>query len=374
MRGIGRTALGWTLGTTTILLILLVTSLLRHPHFDLWPSGKAWLFYSFADATEGGQSRVLSLLEEQGALRASLVYDSNLKIRYGGIGFRPSSGQLQDVSDADSVRLRYRTRASAPLRLQLRLDLAGHTRPGVTLTERCLLAELPPSPEWSTITLPIANFRTPGWWYQANHLAPSFPDRVDFSRFLGLNILDSELTPGIELRSLSLEGSWAPSLWITGLLPLPWLGLLAWRARRAAAAKTAEPVRPFGYPLETSPQEEQDFQRITQLIAASYSDPELSLAVIRHGTGIPEAKISTILEKRTQLRFKPYLNQVRIEEASRLLRESDQSITEIAYLVGYGNTTHFNRVFRGLKKLSPTEYRRTTDPTNTVLEKCPEKP
>ena len=42
----------------------------------------------------------------------------------------------------------------------------------------------------------------------------------------------------------------------------------------------------------------------------------------------------------------------------RLLRETDRQVMDIAYKVGYGNISHFNRVFKEAENCSPNEYRK----------------
>ena len=53
-----------------------------------------------------------------------------------------------------------------------------------------------------------------------------------------------------------------------------------------------------------------------------------------------------------------YLNRYRITQAKALLKETDQSITEIALAVGFSNSGYFSRVFRRETGLSPEAYRR----------------
>ncbi|HZX04087.1 AraC family transcriptional regulator [Kribbella sp.] len=52
-----------------------------------------------------------------------------------------------------------------------------------------------------------------------------------------------------------------------------------------------------------------------------------------------------------------YVNQLRVETASRLLTTTSLPITEIATRSGYRNLANFNRRFRELKSMRPTEYR-----------------
>ncbi|WP_030266813.1 helix-turn-helix domain-containing protein [Streptomyces sp. NRRL B-24484] len=53
-----------------------------------------------------------------------------------------------------------------------------------------------------------------------------------------------------------------------------------------------------------------------------------------------------------------YLQRRRVERAMFLLRETERSVTDICYEVGFGSTGTFSRTFRGIVGRSPREYRR----------------
>ena len=53
-----------------------------------------------------------------------------------------------------------------------------------------------------------------------------------------------------------------------------------------------------------------------------------------------------------------YIVKCRIREAKRLLLESDESVTRIAELVGYGSKTNFYLCFKRSEGISPMEYRK----------------
>jgi AraC-like DNA-binding protein len=78
---------------------------------------------------------------------------------------------------------------------------------------------------------------------------------------------------------------------------------------------------------------------------------------VQNETGIHQRKISGIIKKDTQLTFKAYLNQLRIEKAKALLTETDLSISTIAFESGYNSVSHFNRVFKSELQVSPQEFR-----------------
>ncbi|MFC0673380.1 helix-turn-helix transcriptional regulator [Brachybacterium hainanense] len=53
-----------------------------------------------------------------------------------------------------------------------------------------------------------------------------------------------------------------------------------------------------------------------------------------------------------------YVNALRVDQARRLLQETERPIGEISAQVGFRNVTHFNRVFRDRTGITPREERR----------------
>ena len=66
---------------------------------------------------------------------------------------------------------------------------------------------------------------------------------------------------------------------------------------------------------------------------------------------------SRFFKQHTGSTFQTFLNERRIGFACQLLIEGERSVTEVAMQCGFSNTTSFNRTFRKIKDLSPTEYR-----------------
>lgn len=62
-------------------------------------------------------------------------------------------------------------------------------------------------------------------------------------------------------------------------------------------------------------------------------------------------------KERTGKTFTEYLNQIRIQQACKLLLETDLSISQIAFQVGFQNLSYFNRTFRKLGGSTPKAYR-----------------
>lgn len=62
-------------------------------------------------------------------------------------------------------------------------------------------------------------------------------------------------------------------------------------------------------------------------------------------------------KKHTKKTFVSFLNEIRIEKACQLLvNRRAENISEAAYQCGFNTAVHFNRVFRNIMKVSPTEF------------------
>lgn len=59
------------------------------------------------------------------------------------------------------------------------------------------------------------------------------------------------------------------------------------------------------------------------------------------------------------LSFGDYIRKLRIEKAIHLLDESKHSLAEIAYLTGFSDQSHFNRIFKKYIGKNPSEYRKS---------------
>ncbi len=59
-----------------------------------------------------------------------------------------------------------------------------------------------------------------------------------------------------------------------------------------------------------------------------------------------------------------YLQRRRVERAMFLLRETDRSVTDICYAVGFGSPGTFSRTFREIVGRSPRTYRKEAIPAN----------
>ena len=113
-------------------------------------------------------------------------------------------------------------------------------------------------------------------------------------------------------------------------------------------------------PLAHSPVRAIDEERIASacdLIASRY-DEGIRLADVAKRAGMSEASFSRYFKHHTGRTFIDYVNELRVGCACRLLIETGDSITDIAFASGFGNLANFNRRFKRLKGSTPRDYRK----------------
>ncbi|UCE93652.1 MAG: AraC family transcriptional regulator, partial [Flavobacteriaceae bacterium] len=66
-------------------------------------------------------------------------------------------------------------------------------------------------------------------------------------------------------------------------------------------------------------------------------------------------------KQRTNKTYINFLLDIRIENSCKLLaKNSDLSIAEISYQCGFNNLTNFNRKFKSIKGMTPSDFRKKT--------------
>lgn len=90
-----------------------------------------------------------------------------------------------------------------------------------------------------------------------------------------------------------------------------------------------------------------------------YQDPRYSRAQLAQELGVSEAQISKIINLFFNRSFPQLLNEKRVEDAKRLLQQTDAPVRIIAAEVGFNSISSFNRIFRDMTGLTPSVFRET---------------
>ena len=88
-------------------------------------------------------------------------------------------------------------------------------------------------------------------------------------------------------------------------------------------------------------------------------DTNLSLTNISKSLDIHPSYLSREFSKHfNNLSFGEYTRKMRIEKAIELMKVSSYSLTEIAYLTGFSDQSHFTRIFKKYTSLNPYSFRK----------------
>jgi AraC-like DNA-binding protein len=105
--------------------------------------------------------------------------------------------------------------------------------------------------------------------------------------------------------------------------------------------------------------------RIVELVAglmrqkALFRDPDLTLNRLARQAGIPARQISAAINRVQGRSVSQMVNEYRIAEARRLLRESDLAVTQVMLESGFQTKSNFNREFLRATGMTPSDFRRT---------------
>lgn len=133
-----------------------------------------------------------------------------------------------------------------------------------------------------------------------------------------------------DFRSLEELGRWLVSRCLT-------LQELLGRQRTDSAWKTVERAKDF--------------------ISRNYADSDLSVETLCSHLHLSPTYFSTLFKRETGMSFTSYVTNVRMEQAARLLRETDDKTYLIAEQTGYTDPNYFSYVFKRHFGVSPSKFR-----------------
>ena len=105
-------------------------------------------------------------------------------------------------------------------------------------------------------------------------------------------------------------------------------------------------------------------RKIIQYLNEHYREP-LTRSSVAQAVGYNESHISHIFSGKLKTTLPEYINSLRVYDATKLLLETDLSITDIASTLSFGSVRNFNRVFLKETGQTPREYRNSVGEQQT---------
>ena len=99
------------------------------------------------------------------------------------------------------------------------------------------------------------------------------------------------------------------------------------------------------------------FLDAVRYISRNFRTHDVSLSATAAALGVHHVYLSRIFKESCGIQYTKYINAVRASYAARLLKEHPQkTISEITYDAGFGSIRNFNREFKALYGISPTDF------------------
>ena len=90
----------------------------------------------------------------------------------------------------------------------------------------------------------------------------------------------------------------------------------------------------------------------------THYESQITLDILASHFHLSREHLCRLFKKMTRMSPIEYLNFYRISTSTRLLRETDHEISDIALEIGFNNISYFNRTFKRYMHVTPGEYRK----------------
>ncbi len=97
--------------------------------------------------------------------------------------------------------------------------------------------------------------------------------------------------------------------------------------------------------------------KVLEYAVASYKE-DITIRDAAALMNLSESAFCRYFKSRTQKSFLGFIIEMRLNEACKLLKETDHPTLDLCYETGFKNLSNFNRLFKKLHNKSPLGYRR----------------
>jgi AraC-like DNA-binding protein len=111
------------------------------------------------------------------------------------------------------------------------------------------------------------------------------------------------------------------------------------------------------YPEELRPVTDRRIQSVIEYIARHPAQCP-SLRQLAELAGVSESHVRKLFMRETGLAPMSFVQRLKINHAKRLLQETGERISDIAYQLGYEDANYFARIFKKLSGYAPADFRR----------------
>ena len=107
---------------------------------------------------------------------------------------------------------------------------------------------------------------------------------------------------------------------------------------------------------ETETYDEKLIAKITSIIEDNIEDETFNVTSLAEKMGLPQKQLYRKLKQLTGITPVAYIKKIRMKKAAFLIKNTQYSITEIMYMIGYSNMSYFIKCFNEEYAMTPKQF------------------
>jgi AraC-like DNA-binding protein len=110
---------------------------------------------------------------------------------------------------------------------------------------------------------------------------------------------------------------------------------------------------------EESAKGHEKVEQAKAFIHKNFSNDQLTVDMVAREVGLHSKYLSTLFKRETGINFPQYVNNIRVQQAKKLMQEQKLNVTEACFAAGFNTLDNFERVFKKIEGVTPKEFRKS---------------
>ena len=267
-----------------------------------------------------------------------------------------------DLRRYDYIHIKLHPEETSNFTITLYTYIPGFSQPDNSQTHRPYSIICYPKKGKTEYYFKLSDFATPNWWFSAMNVRAEDVPPNNWGQITHLSISDATQEKNkplhMVIEKISFDDSIPPKLIVSLLLGFIVSLFIYFIPNYKKKKKNREIKKRIYSGNYKKIYSDEDVEKLFTYIHENFSNPLLTLEKIETYLKLNQFQISEIVSDKYNMKYKKYLNYIRVEEAKRLLATTDIPINKIAENVGYCYPNSFSRVFRQFEGITPMEYRK----------------
>lgn len=352
----------WIIVSSMLVLLGIYIYFLSIRDYIIYPDLKDFYYGFYTDSANNGNSKILNSIISDTLLQFDFDLNEGFINPYVGVNIKSRNNRELNLSLYNQIKIDVKAKGINNLGLSLFTcnqlsEIAGKAK------ELCFVFNQKISGQRKCYTIDINQLKIPDWYSDVYEIPDYDAIQPDTRKIAYINITTA-YTPNlanqcsISIYSVLFTRSNKKILLILSIILVAiFFVLISVYYWKFFWAKKNTIVTISYIPVPLNDNKEEQTADYMAYINNNFQSPNLSLDQVSKNTGTSQRFIANTIHEIYGCNFKTYVNQIRINDSKRMLKESALNISEIGFKVGFNSQSHFARVFKSLTGTSPTTYR-----------------